>query len=171
MDDGSLSRAIKRRRLELGLSLADLARRAGTSAAAISRYEGGWRRFEVTTLRKMATSLGCRLNIALEPVKVSRPRVSARAVAALLRRLFWDHDLRGGDFRRYPLWITSRVLEYGSMDDVRALEDLFGRRRFLKLVAECRFASPRTGRFWREMLEIEGVKCTRRSFQRGAWPS
>ncbi|MBN1283454.1 MAG: helix-turn-helix transcriptional regulator [Proteobacteria bacterium] len=171
MDDGSLSGEIRKRRQELGLSLADLARRVGTSAAAISRYEGGWQRFEVETLRKIAVALGCRLNIDLKPVELRRKRVSAGIAAAQLKGLFWDHDLTAGDFKRHPRWITERVLEYGSLEDVRTLVALMGRHVFLKLVAESRLTTGRTERFWRAMLEMEGVECTKRSFQRGAWHS
>ena len=42
-----ISRQLRARREEIGLSLAQLARRADTSAATLSRYETGWSRFEV----------------------------------------------------------------------------------------------------------------------------
>jgi transcriptional regulator with XRE-family HTH domain len=171
MDGGSLSGEIRRRRLTLGLSAQELARRAGTSAAAISRYESGWERFEVGTLRKIATALGCRLNIGLEPVIHSRGRVGAAAAAARLKKLFWDHDLIASDFKEFPRWVTERVLEYGSLDDVLTLVALMGRKPFLECVAGSRFASSRAERFWQGMLEMEGVECTKRSFLRGAWIS
>ena len=173
MGQGNISQEIRKRRLELGFSLSELARRAGTSVAAISRYEGGWRRFEIETLRKIAAALGCSLSVDLIPLKAasSRRRVTAAVAAKRLGRFFWDHDLKGGDFRKYPAWIVTRVLEYGSLDDVSTLVALFGKRRFLKLVAESRFTSSRTERFWRDMLEMEGIECTKKSFRREAWIS
>ena len=48
-----------------GWSLAELARRAGTSAPSLHRYESGWDRFELATLRKIASALGARLEVRL----------------------------------------------------------------------------------------------------------
>ena len=42
---------IRALRKERGWSLAELARRAGTSAPTLHRYESGWERFELATLR------------------------------------------------------------------------------------------------------------------------
>lgn len=169
MQGPSISHAIRKRRLELGLSLADLARRAGTSAAALSRYEHGWQRFEVATLRKIATALACRLEIRLEPAgKPRRPLRRARAVKQL-SRLFWDHALTTADVRRYSVWVAERILEYGSLQDVHTLMAMMEREQFVKTVAQCRFRSARTRQFWRRMLEQEGIPCTTRSFPRGVW--
>lgn len=170
MKRAEISESLRKRRLALGLSLSELARRAGTSAAALSRYESGWRRFEVGTLRKIAVALGCDLKIELTPVRPPRPR-SRRTAMTKLTRLFWDHDLKPGDLKRHPAWVISRILEYGNLDDVRILQSVIGKREFLRKVAGSRFSSSRTEAFWRCMLEVEGVACTKRSFPREAWIS
>ncbi|MFA5811270.1 MAG: hypothetical protein WC956_02940, partial [bacterium] len=108
--------------------------------------------------------------IELKPIRRTQPR-SRAAVTTKLARLFWDHDLEPGDFKKHPAWIVSRVLEYGNLDDVRILQAVLGKREFLRQVARARFSSSRTEAFWRYMLEMEGVECTKRSFQRGAWIS
>ena len=158
----NLSRQIGARRKRLGLSLSQLARRVNTSPATLSRYENGWSRFEVSTLRKLATALDCDLVVKLQP----RPRwveqPTAEAVVRQIGRLFWDLDLSTSHLDEYPLWVVERVLEYGSLGDVRILTAFFGRETLLDLVSQVRLSSDRTRVFWHKVLEREGVKCTRR---------
>jgi transcriptional regulator with XRE-family HTH domain len=167
-DDETLSGALKRRRQELGLSLAKLAGRVRTSAATISRYENGWHRFELYTLQKLASGLGCRLVIGLEPLVPESANESRQAALDRLRRLFWDKPLRSADLRDHPAWVMRRVLEYGGLPDVRALLRLLGRDEFLRRAAGMHFSSEKTGRFWAAMLAQEGVKCKKGSFPRAA---
>ena len=171
MNDGeTVSEQLRRQRCALGLSLSDVARRAGTSAATLSRYEHGWTRFEIYTLRKLATALGCEFSIRLTPKKVSPPvRKNAFAGLARLKRLFWDHPLAENDFETYPVWAVERVLEYGALEDVHALQQLLGKARFLHIVAKAERLSPRTRNFWRQILAMEGVSCTRRFSRNTVW--
>jgi len=159
---GDVSRQIGARRRELGLSLAQLARRADTSPATLSRYENGWSRFEVSTLRKLATALGCDLVVRLEPRNRRVKSPTRTEVVEKLRRLFWDQDLAVRHLDENPLWVVERVLEYGNLDDVHSLIGLMGRDAFLRHVGEARFSSERTRVFWQQILTREGMKCTRR---------
>ncbi len=162
---------IRRLRQQRGWTLAELARRAGTSAPTIHRYESGWRRFEVTTLGKLATALGCRLDVRFLPIPRPRAREAAGPVARL-KRLFWDRRLRPADLERYPAWVVGRVLEHGTLEDVRLLEAHYGRERFLDEVSRAPFESRKTRAFWEAMLALEGRECTRRFSRReaeGSW--
>ena len=58
---------IRRLRKERGLTLSALARLVGTSVPTMHRYESGWDRFELNTLRKIATGLGAALEVRLVP--------------------------------------------------------------------------------------------------------
>ncbi len=58
---------IRRLREGRGWTLAELARRAGTSAPTMHRYENGWDRFELATLRKIAAALHTRLEVWFVP--------------------------------------------------------------------------------------------------------
>jgi transcriptional regulator with XRE-family HTH domain len=156
-----ISRQIGARRQERGLSLTQLARRANTSPATLSRYENGWSRFEVATLRKLATALDCDLVVKLQPRRHTRTTPSDHQVVEQIRRLFWDQPLTHDHLEEYPLWVVERVLEYGNLHDVRILVDLIGREAFLRLAGEARFSSGRTRAFWRQVLEREGMTCTR----------
>lgn len=64
----SIGEQIARMRLAAGLSQAELAKRIGTTASAISRYESeGYDRYEIRTLRKIAEACGGKLQLILEP--------------------------------------------------------------------------------------------------------
>jgi transcriptional regulator with XRE-family HTH domain len=157
-----ISQQIGARRKRLGLSLTQLARRANTSPATLSRYENGWSRFEVSTLRKLATALDCDLVVKLQP----RPRwveqPAAEHVVQQLGRLFQDLDLTANHLEEHPLWVVERVLEHGNLGDIRILTAFFGREVLLRLIGEARFSSDRTRVFWQHVLEREGVACTRK---------
>ncbi len=158
----SISQLLKKRRLRLGLTLTQVARKSGTSVSALSRYENGWHRFELVTLQKIASSLGCRLTLALVPIRdkpESAARPSAKELAARLGRLFWDRRLKPADLETYSRWIVQRVLEYGELEDVQALMRFMGREKFLQTVADCRFTSKRTAAFWKNMLVLEAPAC------------
>lgn len=157
--------------MDRGLSLRTVARRAGTSAATLHRYESGWSRFEVFTLEKLARALDCRLEIRLVPSARTRRPARARAIRTLAR-LFWDRRLRAEDLARHPAWVVARVLEYGQRADVRCLIGALGRERFLEVLAGVHLAEPKTRRLWEELLKLEGRRCTRRFSRKeadGCW--
>lgn len=168
MNSFSISKIIKKLRMDSGLSLAQLAARVNTSVSTLSRYETSWERFELYTLGKIATALGYRLDIKFKPIGTVRAPKNISGAIKRVQRLFWDHRLTKKDFDRYPVWITERVIEYGSLEDVYSLVGVMGRMAFLKNVSNSRFRSPKAGAFWRAILEKEGVPCTKRSFPREA---
>jgi len=79
----TISQQLRRRRKALGLSLSEVARRADTSPATLSRYENGWTRFETYTLRKLAAALESTLRVEFVSLLPSSARTSP---AALCRR-------------------------------------------------------------------------------------
>lgn len=174
MNADEIGRTLKKHRLALGWSLQELARRAGTSAPTVHRYENGWRRFELYTLEKLTTALGCRLRMSLEPLREEEGATTARSVHRCIRRLFWDHPLQPADLSRYSAWVIARVLEYGKLDDVRLLIGYLGRERFLNLLQEIHLPSEKDRTFWEAMLRQEGRTCTRKFSRMAAetsWPA
>lgn len=157
----SLPTLLRERRTALGLTLARAARRAGTSAATLCRYERGWSRFELPTLRRLAAALNCRLDVRLVPVAVPRVSGSPRGLARL-RRLFWERRLVDDDIERHAAWVVGRVIEHGDLEDVRWLAARLGRDRFLALTADVRYSSARAARLWEGIRDVEGIACTRR---------
>ena len=137
-----------------GWTLAELARRAGTSGPALHRYENGWDRFELETLRRIAGALDARLEIRLVPAAPpTRPgrRVSARALVRGLASLFWDRDLRETDLARHAGWVLERVLTSGSWAQVRAARAYFGDEA-VRQALKRRGVDPRTRHYWRLIL-------------------
>ncbi|AKJ63467.1 helix-turn-helix domain-containing protein [Kiritimatiella glycovorans] len=169
----SVSEQLRARRIELGLTLADAARRAGTSAATLSRYEHGWSRFETYTLNKLARALDCELRITLEPEEAGedRPAPGIDEAVQRLARLFWDRTLSKSDLERYPVWVAERVLDYGNLEDVRMLRALLGRESFVRAAARAHRVSNVTRNFWKQILMMEGVPCTNESSRSTAWNS
>ena len=65
----SIGEQILRLRLAAGLTQAEVAKRVGTTASAISRYENAeYDRYELRTLKKIAEACGGRFQIVFEPV-------------------------------------------------------------------------------------------------------
>jgi transcriptional regulator with XRE-family HTH domain len=67
-DTTSAGRLIREARLGCGISQRSLARRAGTSQAAISRIERGLERPTVERLEQILAGLGWKLGLELEPI-------------------------------------------------------------------------------------------------------
>jgi|SRR5712692_214348 len=64
----SIGEQIVRIRMAAGLTQAGLARKLGTTASAISRYENAeYDRYELRTLRRIAKACGGKLQLTLEP--------------------------------------------------------------------------------------------------------
>jgi transcriptional regulator with XRE-family HTH domain len=144
-----LGHQIRRLREARGWTLADLARHVGTSAPALHRYENGWDRFRVDTLRKLAGALGARLDVRLVP-GARAPRRAAPTVKALIKTLaplFWDRDLRASDLAGHEGWVLERVLTAGSRPQVTAARAFFGDDAIRRAVAR-RGVDRRTRNYW-----------------------
>lgn len=69
----AIGEQLARLRQEAGLTQAQVARRTGTTASAISRYENAdYDRYELRTLQKIVRACGGRLEISLERGPKSR---------------------------------------------------------------------------------------------------
>jgi transcriptional regulator with XRE-family HTH domain len=121
---GSQIRAL---RVSKGWSLAELARRVGTSTPTLHRYESGWDRFEVGTLRRVARALGASLEIRLLPSGTSAPRSrpAAHDMVRLLRPLFWDKPLAASDLIDHRNWVLARVLVFGDRAQAETAREFF----------------------------------------------
>jgi transcriptional regulator with XRE-family HTH domain len=147
---------IRARRKERGWSLAELARRARTSAPTLHRYESGWERFELATLRRLAAALGVRLNVSLGPVRREKPgsAMSREQLASLVGPLFWDRALQPQDIDDYPEWVLRRVLMLGDRAQVAASRRFYGDGAVRRAAAQ-RETDERTRNFWSLILGAE----------------
>ena len=148
---------LRQLRLAKGMSLKDLAGYSGSSASAIHRYESGWDRFEVRTLRRLATALGAELEIRLEQVSCSGNGLedgnppTAESVFEAVAPLFWDVDLIGDHVERHRQWILRRVLEYGDRDQVSLSRKYFGDDA-VRRASQHRSMDARVRNFWEVIL-------------------
>lgn len=149
-----LGQQIRALREQRGWTLAELARRAGTSGPALHRYENGWDRFELGTLRRIGAALDARLEIRLLPAtprSATARRPSQKTLTKMLGPLFWERTLRESDLARHGGWVLERVLTAGSREQVRAARAFFGDEA-LRRAAERRGMDPRTRHYWRLIL-------------------
>ena len=157
MHPGSLpspiSAQIRSLRKERGWTLSELAERVGTSAATMHRYESGWDRFEIPTLRKIAAALGARLEVRLVPSSPEAldPYPDEKQVMDALSSLFWDRNLEGSDLKDHPGWVLARVLRFGSLDQVRLARAYFGDAA-VRAAVRRREVDVRTRSFWSRIL-------------------
>jgi transcriptional regulator with XRE-family HTH domain len=149
-----LGQQIRALREQRGWTLAELARRAGTSGPALHRYENGWDRFGLATLRRIGAALDARLEIRLVPAAsgpAAARRPSGRTLAKMLAPLFWERALRESDLAEHAGWALERVLTSGSREQVRATRAFFGDEA-VRSAAERRGVDPRTRHYWRLIL-------------------
>jgi transcriptional regulator with XRE-family HTH domain len=77
---------VRDRRLEAGLSQAELARRVGTTQSAISRLESAdYTGHSLSALRRIAAVLGCKVLVDIVPMTDTHKRPTAGSVAATHR--------------------------------------------------------------------------------------
>lgn len=147
---------IRARRIERGWTLAELAQRAGTSAPTLHRYESGWERFELATLRRLAAALGVQLSVSLSPLRREPPESapSKTELARRLRKLFWDRPLQPRDIDEYPQWVLRRVLMFGDRAQVEASRRFYGDEAVRKAAAH-REVDERTRNYWSLVLGPE----------------
>jgi transcriptional regulator with XRE-family HTH domain len=155
-----LGARLRQLRLSKELSLKDLAQLTGSSASAIHRYESGWDRFEVRTLRRLAAALGAELTIRLDPMDscasgpVPGDASAPDRVREALAPLFWDTDLHCEHLSEYPQWVLRRVLEDGDREQHRIARTFFGDEA-VRQALQHRSASPRVRRYWDVVLGEE----------------
>ena len=152
---------IRHLREKRGLTLSALARLVGTSAPAMHRYESGWDRFELNTLRKIATALGAALEVRLVPSPERAPssRPDARKLLALVAPLFWDREIEESDLGNYRNWVLGRVLMFGTGTQVKAARSYFGDEAIRRTIGR-REIDSRTRNYWKLIL---GEACTQKS--------
>ena len=135
-----------------GLSLQALAERAGTSAPALHRYENGWDRFEIATLRRIAAALGAQLEVRLLAQQDESGRPESRQFMEQVTPLFWDRKLSEADLHAHPRWVLGRVLMYGDLEQARAARSFYGDAAVLDAVAQ-RGVDERTRAYWTKLLK------------------
>jgi len=144
---------IRRLRKQRGLTLTELAERVGTSAPAVHRYESGWDRYQLPTLRKIAAALGVSLEMRFVEVQGRKtgPEHTEDDLVRLISPSFWDKKLEASDLEEYPEWVLGRVLMFGTTDQVSAIRSFFGDDA-IRSVIKNRGIDARTRNYWELIL-------------------
>lgn len=160
MDDkipAPVSTQLRALRLQLGLTLEDAAKRAGTSAPTMHRYETGWDRFHLPTLQRIAAALEADVEVRLVRRSAPTPPTpTANELIAVLAPVFWDAELQPSDFEKYPGWVLERVLVFGDREQVEAARAFFGDAA-LAAALDRRGVDERTHNYWLLVLEDECI--------------
>lgn len=149
---------IRSLRTKQGKTLEEMARAVGTSAPTMHRYEGHYDGYTLKTLRRIARALNADLEVRLipMPMEMGHPesvrQVSESSLLRAIADLFWDRDLTVHDLHDHPLWVFTRVLNEGDLEQVRTALAYFGPET-LRRVLERRDLQPRARRFWLAVLE------------------
>lgn len=151
-----LGMQIRSLRAQRGWTLAALAERAGTSAPTVHRYENGWDRFELGTLRRLAAALGAHLQVQLLDAAPrngvgEKASLTTHALVQSLQPLFWDRKLAPIDLQSFPRWVIERVLMFGDLHQVRAVRAHFT-DALVREAALGRGTDTRTRNYWQTVL-------------------
>jgi len=140
-------------RKDRGWSLEELARRAGTSAPTLHRYESGWDRFEISTLRRLSAALGASLEVRLRPREADWQDAmpTPETLMRLIEPLFWDAELQASDLTKHTAWILGRVLSFGNAKTVAAVRAFFGDEAIRDAIRH-RGVDARTRNYWNLIL-------------------
>lgn len=160
----TLSTQLKELRNKAGLTLQQVATLAGTSVAAMHRYENGWERFDVRTLGKIAQALGVEMVITfrLKTKKRMNPNVYQ-----IFKPLFWDVRIAKNKLTKHRDWLVQRVLELGNLEQVRALFSLFEFTAIRDSFAHQQHKfSRKTQIAWSSYFNLKDPKCILKSFQK-----
>ncbi len=163
----NISQTLKELRLRQKLSLKDVARRAGTSIAAIHRYENRWHRFEVQTLAKLADALGAEFSVDFKIKKNRAAAGSSDEAFKTLKPLFWDVKIAKKDLLKHQDWLIKRVLEFGNREQVHLIIRLFSLDAILATFAKSQHQFTRkTQAAWSAFFKTRDPACTLKSYQK-----
>jgi transcriptional regulator with XRE-family HTH domain len=142
-------KALRRARADAGLTISELARRAGVSRDTISNAERGEHSLQASTLHKVARALGKAPSELLAEEERLAPKVESRSSLQLPLNGFFVGD--GVEDERRAVWEAAA-------DQARSLRE-DGRARIEELLAACRASrergEPRAAR--REYMDEMGT--------------
>lgn len=82
----------------------------------------------------------------------------------LRRSLFWDVDFKKLDARKNAQFIIGRVLDFGDLEEWKAIRDFYGLRKIREAARRHVFSDVRSPNLWAIVLGIslKDLKCTRK---------
>jgi hypothetical protein len=71
------------------------------------------------------------------------------------RKYFWDCDFSDLSLEKYPKFIIERILDYGTLKDIKWLKERISEAYFRKIATESRRLGKRTLNYWKTMYSNE----------------
>ena len=92
-----------------------------------------------------------------------------------LRRYFWDIDFDKFDYKKHPIYVIERILEYGDVVAIRWMFKTFPRKQIIGALKETRKLTHKSANFWALIMGLkkENLKCLNKSFlaiRKQFWP-
>jgi len=86
-----------------------------------------------------------------------------KELKSLRKTLFWEVDPETLDEERDAEFIIGRVLDFGDLEDWRAVRDLYGYSKIKGVAKKHVFSERKSANFWSLILKVppEEIKCTR----------
>jgi hypothetical protein len=79
--------------------------------------------------------------------------------------LFWDADEI--DVNKHAAYVIARILDYGDIEDVRKIRELYSDEQIIRTIRSRRGMFPQTGKYWAVKFDIpfSEVPCLRKYYQ------
>ncbi len=85
-----------------------------------------------------------------------------------LKRYFWDTDVAKLSLKKHATYIIERVLEWGNIEAVKWLRDIYAEKTILQVLNHSRRISDKSTNFWRVIFSSNNILpiCTPKSSER-----
>ena len=90
----------------------------------------------------------------------------------LSKRIFWDTDPDTLDPDSHLKYIIPRVVDYGTLDDVRRIEEYYGQEKMRQVLIEAPCLNKKTISYfaWKFSLQLADFRAYRRQQEWKTWP-
>jgi hypothetical protein len=95
-----------------------------------------------------------------------------RLIPERIKRLFWDVDKENVDIRDHRSYIIRRIMDFGNMDDVSWMRNVYTPDEIIEVVKKSRGLSRKSAYFWSTYFNIpkEEVECLKMPYQKNLRP-
>lgn len=92
-----------------------------------------------------------------------------------LKQYFWDIDFEKLDVDNYPIYVITRILNYGNEEAILWMNKQFSKEQQIKALCTMRDISPRSANFWAIVLGVpkRKIKCLQKRYlaiRKQFWP-
>lgn len=114
---------------------------------------------------RYATRSGRGRSVTYQAQKMAEVKRWRGAIPPFLKKYFWDTDVRKLSLKKHSTYIIERVLEWGNLDAVKWLRDMYPERMIISVLGSSRRISDRSWNFWKLIFSHHNFlpSCIRRS--------